>query len=155
MRRAVFLLLLLTAAVPAAAATPEGAVRGVIQKFQDALQDRNVAHVERVVARDLVAFENGHRNDGWEDFRDNLLIPDFAHPLPAHKWELVRVSASADLAWAYTRTLFSYTRKGQRIEGVLWTVFVLERRGPEWKIVLVDWNRGKPQVAGPAPRSRR
>ena len=121
--------------LPAPAATPEVEVRAVLTAFQDALADRNISHVQKTVGQDVVSIENGSRRDGWEQYRDRRLLPEFAHPAPAGRWEIVKISASADIAWAYTKSLLSTPGKG---DAILWTVFVLERRGKEWKIVLVD-----------------
>lgn len=121
--------------LPARADTPETAVRAVITAYQDALADRNIAHVQKTVGTDVVSIENGSRREGWEEVRDRRLVPAFAHPAPPSRWEIVRLNASADIAWAYTKTVLGSRNKG---DAVVWTVFVLERRGKEWKIVLVD-----------------
>ena len=135
---------------PASAETPETEVRAVITAYQDALADRNIAHVQKAVGNDVVSIENGSRREGWEQFRDRRLIPEFAHPAPAQHWEIVKLNASADIAWAYTKSLLASPHKG---DAVVWTVFVLERRGKEWKIVLVD--RTSSHAVTPAPKGSR
>lgn len=136
MRTAVlFTLAFLLLPVAAPAETPESQVRAVITAFQDALADRNITHLQKTVGNDVVSFENGSRREGWEQYRDHRLIPRFARPAPATHWQVVKISASADISWAYTKTVVSSPHKG---DTVVWTVFVLERRGKEWKIVLVD-----------------
>ena len=55
-------------------------VRRVIQGFEQAVAARDITKVEQVVAPDIVVFENGGRNDGWADFRDN------------HRWAVARSS---------------------------------------------------------------
>jgi hypothetical protein len=50
---------------------PETAAKDVVTRFERALQDHDVPAVAVLVADDVVVFENGHRNDGWQDFRDN------------------------------------------------------------------------------------
>jgi ketosteroid isomerase-like protein len=130
-----FLALSLLPVLPAWAETPEREVRAVITAYQDALADRNIAHIEKAVGHDVVSIENGSRRQGWEEFRDRRLMPEFAHPAPPTRWEIVKLSASGDMAWAYTKSLLASSHKG---DAVVWTVFVLERHGKEWKIVLVD-----------------
>ncbi len=142
-----FCLLLLLLTWPASAETPESEVRAIITAYHDALADRNIAHVQKTVGNDVVSFDNGSRREGWEQFRDRRLIPQFAHPAPASHWEIVKLSASADIAWAYTKSLVVLPHKG---DAVVWTVFVLERRGKEWKIVLVD--RTSSTAVSPAPK---
>ena len=50
-----------------------------------------------------MVLENGHRNDGWADFRDNHLIPEFKEPAVPSKWEFVKVVTSSEMAWGYTK----------------------------------------------------
>lgn len=142
--------LILFLSLSVSAATPETEVRAVITAYQDALADRNIAHVQKAVGNDVVSIENGSRREGWEEFRDRRLMTEFSRPAPATRWEIVKLNASADLAWAYTRSVLASPRKG---DTVLWTVFVLERRGKEWKIVLVD--RCSSHSVPPAPKSKR
>lgn len=153
MRTAALLCILaLLCSLPSWADTPENEVRAVITAFQDGMRDRNVAHVQKTVGNDIVSILEGSRRDGWEEFRDHRLVPEFAHPAAASRWEIVKLSASADIAWAYTKTTLSSTSKG---DTVMWTVFVLERRGKEWKIVMVDQTSGRPHPApGKKPRRR-
>ncbi len=146
---ALFLTLPLLAALPARAETPETEVRAAITAYQEALADRNIAHVQKVVGTDIVSIESGSRRQGWEEFRDRRLLPQFAHPAPPSRWEIVKLNAGSDMAWAYTKTLLASSRKG---DAILWTVFVLERRGKEWKIVLVD--QSSSHAAGETSRPR-
>ncbi len=138
--------------LPAWAETPDNEVRAVITAFQDAVRDRNVAHVQKTVGSDVVSIQEGVRRDGWEQYRDRRLVPEFARPAPASAWEIVRLSASADMAWAYTKTTLSTPATG---DVVMWTVFVLERRGKEWKIVMVDQSSGRPLPKGGKKAHRR
>ncbi len=145
---ALFLVLSLFPALAARAETPETAVRAAITAYQEAVADRNIAHVQKVVGQDVVSIENGSRRQGWEEFRDRRLLPRFAHPAPPSHWEILKLSASGDMAWAYTKTLLASSRKG---DAIVWTVFVLERRGKEWKIVLLDQSSTR-AVETPKPR---
>ncbi len=151
MRAALVLVLtVLVSCWPSAAETPESQVRAVITAFADGMRDRNVAHVQKTVASDVVAILEGVPSDGWEEFRDRRLIPDFAHPAPPSQWSIAKINASADMAWASLRTTISLRTKSE----VVWTVLVLERRGKDWKIVLVDRNPGR-RPAAPAAKRRR
>jgi ketosteroid isomerase-like protein len=134
----VFAVLLSTAAAQTAKSGPEQA----IATFEQGLAERKVELIEKVVAPDLVVLENGGRNDGWADFRDNHLIPEMAEPAPAAKPELLKLSVKGEMAWAYTRTSFQSTRRGQKREVVIWSAYVLEKREGAWKIVLLDWSVG-------------
>ncbi len=114
----------------------------LVRRFHEALQQRDVKAIEKLVASELVVFENGERNDGWADFRDNHLVPEMQEPAPESKWELVKVKAGSDLAWAYTHETFTSPR-GAPI--VVWSVFVLEKRTDRWKITALDWSVGRPK----------
>ncbi|HEV2022574.1 MAG TPA: nuclear transport factor 2 family protein [Terriglobales bacterium] len=120
---------------------PEAEVRRVIEQFEQGLAERNVAQLEPLVASDLVVLENGGRNDGWVDFRDHHLIPEFQEPAPPSKAQVVKIVASPQMGWGYTRTDMTLTRKsGQKVEAVLWSVYVVEKRAEGWKLVLLDWS---------------
>ena len=121
--------------------SPEEEVRNVIQRFEQGLAERDVAQLEPLVAPDLVVLENGGRNDGWVDFRDHHLIPEFQEPAPPSKTAMVKIAATSQMGWGYTRTDMTLTRKsGQKVEAVLWSVYVVEKRAEGWKLVLLDWS---------------
>jgi ketosteroid isomerase-like protein len=115
-------------------------VSGAITRFHEALQKRDVTAIEKLVSNDLVVFENGGRNDGWADFRDNHLIPEMKEPAPESKWEIVRVERKGEMAWGYTSETFT-SAKGNKLQ--LWSVFVLQKSGKEWKIRMLDWSIGR------------
>jgi ketosteroid isomerase-like protein len=129
--------------------SPEDSVRQAVEQFEKGLNERDLKQIEGVVAEDLVAFENGHRNSSWSDFRDHHLIPEMKEPAPPSKTELVSIKASDHMAWAYTKTDMKLTRKsGEHVEGRLWSIYVLEKRQGAWKIVLLDWSFFVPRPAG-------
>jgi ketosteroid isomerase-like protein len=126
-------------------------VRKVIEQFEQGLAERNLAKIEPLMAQDMVAFENGHRNDGWADFRDNHLVPEMQEPAPPMKSEFVRVTATPQMGWGYTKTTMTLTRKGgEKVEAVLWSMYVLEKREGAWKIVALDWSFYVPRPSPPA-----
>jgi ketosteroid isomerase-like protein len=138
-------LALFLAVVSAAMLATDGAetteVKGVIQQFHQALDRHDVAAIEVLVSADVVVLENGHRNDGWPDFRDNHLIPEFKEPATPSKWEFVKVVASSGMAWGYTKQTISATGKDGKPAGYLvWSAYVLQKAGPVWKVVLLDWS---------------
>ncbi|HUS19956.1 MAG TPA: nuclear transport factor 2 family protein, partial [Terriglobales bacterium] len=125
------------------------AVRDVVTQFEDGLKQRDLKKIEAVVAEDLVVFENGHRNDGWPDFRDNHLVPEMKEPASPSKTELIRIKTSAQLSWVYTKTEMQLTRKtGEKADAVLWSVYILEKRKGQWKIVALDWSFYVPRPTG-------
>lgn len=147
MKNSVTVILVLLALVLGLAASqtpgpsPEDEVRNLIQRFEQGLAERDVAKLESLAAPDLVVLENGGRNDGWVDFRDHHLIPEFQESAPPSKTAIVRIVATPQMGWGYTRTDMTLTRKsGQKAEAVLWSVYVVEKRAEGWKLVLLDWS---------------
>jgi len=123
---------------------PEDAARDVVARFERALQDHDVPGIAALVADDIVVFENGHRNDDWQDFRDNHLVPEMSGPRHPVKGTPVKLRATPQMAWGYTRTeLFASSAKPRTVTHVLWSVYVLELRREGWKIVSLDWSIAK------------
>lgn len=143
MRKVWCLLVLLTVnpVFMVASDTAEAEVRSVIQRFQEALDRHDIGAIGELVSPDLVVLENGHRNNGWADFRDNHLLPEFKEPARASRWEFVKVAASPDMAWGYTKQTIEASGKDGKPAGyLLWSVYVLQRAGPTWKVTLLDWS---------------
>ncbi len=135
------LLLVALATTVFAVGPDEAGVKNVIQQFQQALERRDVAPIEALVSPDVVVFENGHRNQGWADFRDNHLIPEFKEPAAPSKWEFVKVVPSSEMAWGYTKQTIDATGTDNKHVGYLvWSAYVLQKTGPTWKVVLLDWS---------------
>ncbi|MBI3476344.1 MAG: nuclear transport factor 2 family protein [Acidobacteria bacterium] len=124
-----------------AAGPDEAAVKGVIQQFQQAIERRDVGAIETLVSPDVVVLENGHRNDGWKDFRDNHLVPEFKEPAAPSTWEFVKVVAGSEMAWGYTKQTIDVAGKDGKNAGYLvWSAYVLQKTGPTWKVALLDWS---------------
>lgn len=143
MRR--FLILLLsfaaTSAASYAADRGDNGVKSVIQQFQQALESHDVAAIGALVSPDVVVLENGHRNQGWVDFRDNHLIPEFKEPAAPSKWEFVKVVTGSEMAWGYTKQTIDQTGKdGKHVAYLVWSAYVLQKIGPTWKVVLLNWS---------------
>ena len=142
LRMVKLLFLLVAIATTVFAADPdEAGVKGVIQKLQQALERRDVAAIEALVSSDVVVLENGHRNQGWADFRDNHLIPEFKEPPAPSKWEFVKVVTSSEMAWGYTKQTIGVTGKdGKHVGYQVWSAYVLQKSGTAWRVVLLDWS---------------
>src|SRR4051812_44592015 len=116
------LIIALCFALPGGAqAKAERDVRTTLSTFEQGLQERKLPLIEKVVAEDIVVLENGERNDGWADFRDNHLVPEMQEPAPAAKPELMRLTVKGDMAWAYSKTTFQSVRRGVKKEVVVWS----------------------------------
>ena len=135
------LLAVVSPTIVAAGGAEADQAKGVIQRFHEALDRHDITAIEALVSADVVVLENGHRNDGWPDFRDNHLIPEFKEPAVPSKWEFVKVAASSDMAWGYTKQTINTTGKDGKPAGYLvWSAYVLQKAGPAWKVVLLDWS---------------
>jgi len=124
-----------------AADSADTEVKNVVQRFHEALDRHDVVAIGALVSPDVVVFENGHRNDGWADFRDNHLIPEFKEPASPSKWEFVKVVTGAEMAWGYTKQTIDLTGKDGKHAGYLvWSAYVLQKAGSTWRVVLLDWS---------------
>src|SRR5262249_18755065 len=94
-------------------------VKHVIQRFHDALDRHDVARIGALVSTDVVVLENGRRNDGWADFRDNHLIPEFKEPATPSKWEFVKVVVTTEMAWGYTKQTVDVAGKEDKHVGYM------------------------------------
>ena len=74
-------------------------VRSVITEFEKALQTRSIEKIESLVSADVVVFENGYRNDGWSDFRDRHLVPQFKASPTQYTSEIVKIDVGPSMAW--------------------------------------------------------
>ena len=126
---------------------PVDAVRQVVEGFESAAEARSVEAIEKLVAADLVVIENGERNDGWADFRDHHLVPEFKEPGLAWKRELVTARAAETMGWAYSRATARAKRPRGEVEYTLYSTYILEKHGAEWRIVSLNWSISSRVVA--------
>ena len=146
MRKGIWLIvaLALLCAPVVAADDNEKEARRIITEFQEGLAAHDVTKIEPLVAADMVAFENGHRNHSWQDFRDNHLLPEFKGPVRPMEWEFIKVVATQQMVWGYTQSTFTTTRRnGDKVDLQLWSIYVLEKRGGQWKLTVLDWSLGR------------
>ncbi len=119
--------------------TPDEAVRDVIGRFEVALQAHDIKAIEELVSSDIVVFENGHRNDGWPDFRDHHLLPEFKAPRRKYKTEVVRIEATPAIAWAYSKMNRAYVARKDDTPDV-WAIYVLRKDATGWRVAMLDWS---------------
>jgi ketosteroid isomerase-like protein len=115
-------------------------VKNVVQRFHEALDRHDVAAIGGLVSPDVVVFENGHRNDGWTDFRDNHLIPEFKEPASPSKWEFVEGRHQCRDGVGLYQTDDRGDRDGKHAGYLVWSAYVLQKAGSTWKVVLLDWS---------------
>jgi ketosteroid isomerase-like protein len=104
-----------------------------------ALQAKDLARIETVVSPGILVFENGYRNDGWPDFRDHHLIPEFKQLPGSYASYIVKIDVGGDMAWAYSRMHRPHARNNPEQPDV-WTVYVLRRESNTWKIIVLSWS---------------
>ncbi len=114
-------------------------VRSVISEFENALQTRSVDKIESLVSVDMAVFENGYRNDGWLDFRDRHLIPQFKASPTQYRSEIVKIDVSSSMAWGYSRMSRAIIHDGDKRPD-LWAIYVLKKEADKWKIVELSWS---------------
>jgi ketosteroid isomerase-like protein len=138
----ILVLALLTAGVTGIAQSgrdSEAEARSIISRFEAALQRHDLQGIEALVSPDIVVFENGHRNDGWEDFRDHHLLPEFKRSSTPYETEIVRVEATPNLAWGYSRMNRAHIPKKDDTPDV-WAIYVLRKAETGWKLTMLDWS---------------
>ena len=119
----------------------EAEARDVISAFHEGLANRDLSAIEKLVSPEIVVLENGNRNDGWVDFRDNHLKPEFKEPAAPSSLELVKLVATPKMAWGYTRQIVTVKRpNGESADLVVWSLYILEARQGQWKITFLDWS---------------
>ena len=64
---------------------------------------------------DVVVLENGRRNDGWADFRDNHLIPEFKEPTVPSNWEYRESGGQFRIGLALYQTVIKAIGKNTQI----------------------------------------
>lgn len=114
-------------------------VREVITRFEAALQKHDLQAMEGLVSPDIVVFENGHRNDGWQDFREHHLLPQFKSSSTPYRTEVVRIEVTPSMAWGYSRMNLAY-RASRDERPDVWTIYVLRKSEGTWKIAVLDWS---------------
>ncbi len=117
----------------------ETQVRKLINEFESALAQKDIAKIGGFVSPQIVVFENGYRNDGWPDFRDNHLIPEFKQVSSQYSTTLIRVEVSPLMAWGYSSMKrVQLQKKGAQPD--VWTSYVLRKEDGKWKIVALTWS---------------
>jgi ketosteroid isomerase-like protein len=114
-------------------------VRSVISEFEKALQTRSIDKIESLVLPDIVVFENGYRNDGWPEFRDRHLAPQFKASPTQYRSEIVKVDVGSSMAWGYSRMSRAIIHDGDKRPEV-WAVYVLRKEANKWKIAVLNWS---------------
>ncbi len=123
-------------------------VRDLLEKFNLAYQQKDTDTVTSFAAPDIVVFGGGNIFSGRDDFRDSFLAKAFAKPLPPSTWEIEKVVATPEMAWAYTKSIYKSRRQGQQIEADLYQLFVLQKSPKAsnsaddlgWRIVALDFS---------------
>jgi len=133
--------ILVALSVTAAAQTEadQTEVRSVIGEFEKALQTQSLEKIETLVSSDIVVFENGYRNDGWSDFRDHHLVPQFKASPTMYRSEIVKIDVGPSMAWGYSRMSRAIVHTGDKRPD-LWVVYVLKKEANKWKIVELSWS---------------
>ena len=117
----------------------ETQVRKVINEFESALAQKDVAKIGNFVSPEIVVFENGYRNQGWQDFRDNHLIPELKEASSQYSTTLIKVEVSPLMAWGYSSMKrVQLQKKGAQPD--VWTSYVLRKEDGKWKIVVLNWS---------------
>jgi len=116
----------------------ETQVRKLINEFESALARKDIAKIGGFASPQIVVFENGYRNDGWQDFRDNHLIPEFRHAASQYSTTVIKVDVSPSMAWAYSSMKRVQLQKTDAQPDV-WTSYILRKEDGKWTIISLTW----------------
>jgi ketosteroid isomerase-like protein len=134
-----------------AAQDPAEHIRDVLLQSATGFERGDMAALEKAWANDesVTVFESGHANYGWADYRDNHLGPEMKE-MKNTKYTLsdIRVKVSGNTAWGTFKYAIAADVGTRHVEGSGLGTAVLEKRGPDWKIV--HWHSSAPRRA-PAP----
>ena len=101
-----------------------------------------------LVSPDVVVLENGRRNDGWADFRDNHLIPEFKEPTVPSNWEYRESGGQFRIGLGLYQTVIKAIGKNTQICYLSGLVRVRPSQGrAAWKLVLLDWSIRPPMMS--------
>lgn len=141
-----------------AAQDPVEDIREVLTRSTTAFERGDMAAMEKTWANDesVTVFESGHANYGWADYRDNHLGPEMKE-MKNTKYSLsdIKAKVSGNTAWATFKYAISADIGTRHVDGAGLGTAVLEKRGPDWKIV--HWHSSAPRrapvpAASPTPR---
>ena len=111
----------------------------MISEFEKALQTRSIEKIESLVSADIAVFENGYRNDGWSDFRDRHLVPQFKASPTQYRSETVKIDVGPSMAWGYSRMSRAIIHDGDKRPD-LWAIYILKKEANKWRIVELSWS---------------
>ena len=151
-----FSILLLLPLVRLRAATPADDVRDALLAETRAVEQKDMATIERLWAHDdsVTVFENGHGNFGWADYRDHHLKPEIEHMANVRE-QLSDIvpHVIGTTAWVTFKYTMSADVTDRHIDSNGVGTAVLEKRGDGWQIVHWHSSAARPRPAGsPAPK---
>ena len=136
------------------AQNPAEQIRAVLLENAAAFERGDMAALEKAWANDesVTVFESGHANYGWADYRDHHLGPEMKE-MKNTKYTLsdIKVKVSGNTAWATFKYAISADVGTRHVDGGGLGTAILEKRGPDWKIV--HWHSSAPRRA-PAPAAK-
>src|SRR5262244_1602974 len=138
-----------------AQANDETAVQEVLLKSATSFEKNDFAGAALVWANDesLTAFESGHANYGWADYRDNHLGPEMKEMKNTkYSFTDIKIHLAGKTAWATLKYTIAadVMSNGQprHVDGAGLGTAVLEKRDGQWRIV--HWHSSAPRRA-PSP----
>lgn len=150
------------------AETREEKVRDLLERFNQAYQQKDIEGLAQFVSPGLTGFAGGKNFTSWQEFHDKILQTIFARQMPPSTWEIEKIVTTPEMAWAYTKTAFKTRRQGQPMQADLYQVFVVQKMAAnesksksrettssDWKIVLIDYTlerEPQPQTVQPTPQ---
>jgi ketosteroid isomerase-like protein len=149
-----FSILILLSVARLKAATPADDVRDALLTEAHAVEQKDMATIERLWAHDdgVTVFENGHGNYGWADYRDHHLKPEIEHMANVH-YQLSEIVPHVIDTTAWVTFKYSMTADvtDRHIDSNGVGTAVLEKHGDRWQIVHWHSSAARPRPSAPVP----
>lgn len=144
---------MLVLAVGSHAQAPAGnsQLKAAIEKYDRAVQAKDVETVRGLLAPDVLLYEHSVRNDGLQDVFENHLKPEITE-FEDMKMEFsdVRMTPGSDLALVTRQYKIQGKLRGREINATGNETMAWKRIGPDWKIIHIHYSHPCPRPSPPA-----
>lgn len=136
----------------AQAPAADAQLKAAIEKYDRAVQAKDVETVRGLLAPEVLLYEHSVRNDGLQDVFENHLKPEITE-FEDMKMEFsdVRTTLGSDLALLTRQYKIQGKLRGREINAGGNETMVWKRTGPDWKIIHIHYSHPCPRPSPPPP----
>lgn len=134
----------------AQAPAADSRLKAAIEKYDRAVQAKDVETVRGLLAPDVLLYEHSVRNDGLQDVFENHLKPEITE-FEDMKMEFsdVRITPGSDLALLTRQYKIQGKLRGREINAAGNETMAWKRVGPDWKIIHIHYSHPCPRPSPP------